>query len=163
MIGWILTTLAVTGAIFNMQRRVEGFYLWIVANVGFLTLSLQRSDYAQAVLWAVYTLISLNGIRVWWKKDDDGDSDTPLTGRDGPEHPNCRCAIVPIQKKNKRDEETLREIGAEMCEAKRRADILWGGSDEEPVEEIRFTPGHRMRVSDVYIGSNVDEENEGGR
>jgi nicotinamide riboside transporter PnuC len=68
MIGWIATAMALMGAVFNSQRRVEGFYLWVASNVVFLVLAACRRDWPQVVLWTMYTGISLRGIVVWTRK-----------------------------------------------------------------------------------------------
>jgi nicotinamide riboside transporter PnuC len=76
----------------NAQRRVEGFYLWVVANIAFAAKAASIGDWSMVVLWCVYTLITLNGIRVWWKKE-----------------------------REERDTDTLDDIGSEIAEANRRA------------------------------------------
>ncbi|KKN24490.1 hypothetical protein LCGC14_0894300 [marine sediment metagenome] len=67
-ISWIITAGSILGAIFNARGNVKGFYIWIVANVGWITYNIYIEEYALAALFGVYTFICIYGI--WkWKKD----------------------------------------------------------------------------------------------
>jgi len=69
MIWWICTGLAIAGSLFVAQRRIEGFYFWIVADVGFVVKNASAGDWSQVFLWVVYAVIAVNGVRVWWRKE----------------------------------------------------------------------------------------------
>ena len=64
----LVSVLAVTGAILNARRRIEGFYLWIVANTALLIRNLCIGKYAQVGLWFAYLVICIVGIATWKKK-----------------------------------------------------------------------------------------------
>ena len=68
MIEWILTALSIGGALLNSNKRVEGFYFWLVGNAGWLIFAIQAEHYGQAVLWAFYFGICINGIYQWRKQ-----------------------------------------------------------------------------------------------
>lgn len=69
MIIWIITLMAIGGVVLNIKRRVEGFYLWTISNIGFVAVDYNAGLYAQAVLFVVYTGLSVWGIIEWRKKD----------------------------------------------------------------------------------------------
>jgi nicotinamide riboside transporter PnuC len=68
LISWILTTLSVIGAIRNAQGKIDGFYIWVVSNVGWVVYDIVTNQPAQIALFSVYTLITLYGIYKWSKK-----------------------------------------------------------------------------------------------
>ena len=69
MFIWIITTMAIVGVIFNVKKRIEGFYLWTISNLGFVVIDYKAGLYAQALLFVVYTGLSIWGIVEWRKKD----------------------------------------------------------------------------------------------
>lgn len=72
MFIWIITILAIVGVVLNIKRRIEGFYLWTMSNIGFVVVDYNAGLYAQAVLFMVYTGLSVWGIIEWRKKDLSG-------------------------------------------------------------------------------------------
>ena len=67
LISWILTTLSVIGAIRNAQGKIDGFYIWVVSNVGWIVYDIVTNQPAQIALFSVYAVISLYGILKWNK------------------------------------------------------------------------------------------------
>lgn len=68
IIGWAATALSIIGAILNAQKKISGFYVWLVANAIWVGYDLYLKNYPQAVLFAVYFGISSYGVWVWLKK-----------------------------------------------------------------------------------------------
>ena len=67
MITWIMSALSIIGAVLNAKGKVSGFYFWIVANLAWVAYDISIGLYSQAVLFAVYTVISAWGIYQWRK------------------------------------------------------------------------------------------------
>jgi nicotinamide riboside transporter PnuC len=66
--SWVWVGFAIAGAIVNANHKIEGFYLWLVANVGLIIHNLRVDEKPQAMLFIVYCGISAYGI--WkWRKD----------------------------------------------------------------------------------------------
>ena len=72
MFIWIITLMAIAGVVLNVKRRIEGFYLWTISNIGFVVVDYYAGLNAQAVLFIVYTGLSIWGIIEWRKKDVSG-------------------------------------------------------------------------------------------
>jgi nicotinamide riboside transporter PnuC len=68
---WIITILAIVGVVLNINKRVEGFYLWVGSNLAWGVIDYNAGLYAQAVLFIVYTGLSVWGIIEWRKKDSE--------------------------------------------------------------------------------------------
>ena len=67
-ISWLFSTFSVIGAFLNAYGRIEGFYIWILANLGWIVYCVCGGLYAQVPMWLVYTIISLVGIIMWKRK-----------------------------------------------------------------------------------------------
>jgi hypothetical protein len=48
--------------------KVDGFYIWIVSNLGWLVAEIILKQWAQVPMWIVYTILSVVGIVMWKKK-----------------------------------------------------------------------------------------------
>lgn len=58
-----LTTLfAIWGAYLNSMGKVVGFAIWIVTNLIFVLNNIMIEQWAQAFLFFIYTMISINGL-----------------------------------------------------------------------------------------------------
>jgi nicotinamide riboside transporter PnuC len=68
IINWIFTIIALVGTFLNAQMNILGFVFWIVSNTGFLIINFLNTNYAEAVLFFVNTLVSISGIITWRKK-----------------------------------------------------------------------------------------------
>lgn len=67
MIGWILSFLAIIGAVFNARKKRVGFLIWIVSNAGWICVNIQNDFYSQIPLWIVMTILSVYGYINWGK------------------------------------------------------------------------------------------------
>lgn len=67
-IGWIISGIAIVGAICNANALIVGFFLWIIANTLLAILNWKKKDYAQVTLWIAYDIIAIWGIIVWAHK-----------------------------------------------------------------------------------------------
>ncbi len=65
LIPWILTAIAIAGAIFNSQGQKKGFLYWLVSNTGFCIYNAFLGEIAMCCLFAVYLVITINGLRKW--------------------------------------------------------------------------------------------------
>lgn len=66
--NWIILVLAIYGAYLNSKKDIKGFYLWTVTNLYLLSWNFLIGEYFQSVLFSVYLLITVNGIRNWKKQ-----------------------------------------------------------------------------------------------
>jgi nicotinamide riboside transporter PnuC len=65
--SWFAVGLSLTGNILiNYQKRI-GFVVWSTGNLFWIALALGRKDYAQMVLFGVYTLLNVHGYFTWKK------------------------------------------------------------------------------------------------
>jgi hypothetical protein len=71
--SWLLSALSIVGALLNALGKVFGFYLWIVADIGWIIVEIYLQQWAQVPMWAVYTVISIIGI-IMWKRKKIGES-----------------------------------------------------------------------------------------
>jgi len=65
LISWALTLLSVIGAIRNAQGKIDGFYIWVVSNIGWVGYDIYTKQPAQIALFSVYTAITIYGIIKW--------------------------------------------------------------------------------------------------
>jgi len=68
MIPWILSAVSILGAILNTRKRVEGFYVWNIGNIGwilYIVLTAQKDLYGQILLWLAYIGVCCYGIYNW--------------------------------------------------------------------------------------------------
>lgn len=65
---WALMALSVAGTLLVIRRRVLGYYLWVVSNIGWIAVDFHRGVYAQALLFFIYLALSVYGI--WDAKND---------------------------------------------------------------------------------------------
>jgi len=67
MVAWIVTVIALTGAFLNIKKRWEGFALWMISNGFWCLVNIGIEQYPQAVLFAVFFLLSAYGVVLWRK------------------------------------------------------------------------------------------------
>ncbi len=67
LISIILTLTSIVGAIWNARGNIWGFYIWVPANLGWIAYDIVIEQYSQAVLFFVYTVITIYGIYQWRK------------------------------------------------------------------------------------------------
>lgn len=68
LIPWILSAIAITGAIFNANGKRISFWIWLGSNNGWMIYCLMQGFYAQVPMWAIYVTISIIGIVRWRQK-----------------------------------------------------------------------------------------------
>lgn len=68
MIPWILSGLAIIGAILNASGKRIGFYVWLVANIGWVIQCTLTSQYGQLPMWIFYSCICVFGLIQWKRK-----------------------------------------------------------------------------------------------
>ncbi|MDG4476164.1 nicotinamide mononucleotide transporter [Thiovibrio frasassiensis] len=66
MYEWILTGLSILGTLYNLQKRVAGWVIWSIANIGWIVCFFQKDMMAEAFLFSVYLVLSVYGIFKWW-------------------------------------------------------------------------------------------------
>ncbi|MCF7910411.1 nicotinamide mononucleotide transporter [Candidatus Pacearchaeota archaeon] len=69
-IEWLATFLSLFGYIFIAIKRLEGFYIWIVANLIWVYIGVISQLWGMTTLFSAYTLISLYAIVFWKKKNN---------------------------------------------------------------------------------------------
>jgi len=62
---WILTFLSITGTLFNIQKKIAGWFIWAVANLGWIISFTLKGMIAEATLFGVYFILSIYGIIRW--------------------------------------------------------------------------------------------------
>ena len=65
VITWTLTVLSIVGVILNAQRKVCGFYVWMVTNAAWAAVALYKGVPAQAALFIVYFILCFYGVWKW--------------------------------------------------------------------------------------------------
>ena len=68
IISWLLTTISLTGAIFNAKGNIWGFFIWVPVNIAWAVYDFIVGQPALASLFIAYTIITLFGIYTWRKK-----------------------------------------------------------------------------------------------
>jgi nicotinamide riboside transporter PnuC len=66
-IVWIATVLGIAGSVLNVKKHYSCFIVWEIANVLLIIYNLHITEYAQALLFAVYAVITGWGLISWIK------------------------------------------------------------------------------------------------
>ena len=66
MYEWILTGLSILGTLYNLQKRVAGWVIWSIANLGWIIIFTRKGMMAESFLFSVYLVLSVYGIFKWW-------------------------------------------------------------------------------------------------
>lgn len=70
-----LSTLSITGAILVGFKKVQGFYIWVVANFSWIAINLYQGVLQdQVFMWSAFLATSIFSIYNWHK--DDARSET---------------------------------------------------------------------------------------
>jgi len=67
LIPWIFTLLSIIGAVLNARGKKSGFVVWIISNIGWVSWNIYIKEYAQCLLFLVYTGTSSYGLYKWSK------------------------------------------------------------------------------------------------
>ena len=65
LIEWAATLLSITGAILNVFKYIEGFYIWTVASLFWIAFAWKHKHYGLLILSVVYLIIDILGIITW--------------------------------------------------------------------------------------------------
>lgn len=65
---WLITVIAIIGAVANARKKRCGFALWIISNGYLCVYDLWLGLYPQALLYAAFLLISIHGLAHWTEK-----------------------------------------------------------------------------------------------
>ena len=69
---WIVTLICVIGVIINAQKKIQGFYWWMVGNACWIIINLYNGVWAAAALFTFYFCMCFYGLYMW-KKDERGE------------------------------------------------------------------------------------------
>jgi len=64
---WVFMLLSITGVVLNVKKLRICFIFWIPANMGWIAVNLYKDIHAQALLFVVYTSLSVWGWTEWGK------------------------------------------------------------------------------------------------
>ena len=67
MFEWALTAMSLIGTWFNIQKKVSGWVIWLVANLGWVTIFTLKGMVPEATLFSAYTILSIYGIVKWMR------------------------------------------------------------------------------------------------
>lgn len=59
---WVLMALSIAGTLLVIRRRVSGYYLWVISNIGWIAVDIHKGVHAQALLFFIYLGLSVYGI-----------------------------------------------------------------------------------------------------
>lgn len=65
MFEWFLTGLSILGTLYNLQKRVAGWVIWTISNIGWIVSFSLKGMLAEATLFSVYLILSVYGIFKW--------------------------------------------------------------------------------------------------
>lgn len=69
ILSWVMSGIALIGTLLNAERNKWGFVFWLVSNF-YLTLKFWYiAEYAQSILFAIYTLLAIRGIYKWTEEE----------------------------------------------------------------------------------------------
>ena len=64
-LSYLFTVIAIIGGIFNARGSIYGFYLWLLSNGYFVLDGLIYKRYYQVILFGVYSITTIYGIKKW--------------------------------------------------------------------------------------------------
>ena len=70
IIGWLATIGGISGQIFIMFKKINGFYVWAVAAIFQIVLAYLTGSISQLVLWIFFLIMDVISL-VKWKIDDE--------------------------------------------------------------------------------------------
>lgn len=69
ILSWVMSAVALAGTVLNAERNKWGFIFWLVSNLYMTVRFTYIGEYAQAVLFFVYTVLAIRGIISWTQKE----------------------------------------------------------------------------------------------
>ena len=73
MLYWLIAVAALVGVWLNIRKHVACFWIWALTNATWTVVDYQHGIYPQAVLQAVYFVLSVYGIWQWSHAPRGGD------------------------------------------------------------------------------------------
>jgi hypothetical protein len=74
-IGLGVSVISLVGLLYNARMNIKGYYIWLVANVAWIPLSVLAGAWYQTPIWIGFTIGSIYGIREWRARSEDDDQD----------------------------------------------------------------------------------------
>jgi nicotinamide riboside transporter PnuC len=71
ILTWVLAAVSLVGVWLNIRKDKRCFYLWIGANTGWIFIDIKADLIAQALLFGVYTVLSVYGLYIWGKEEKE--------------------------------------------------------------------------------------------
>jgi len=65
----IALVITLLGTILNSRKNIYGFYIWIVANIMWLVITLKLQDISISIQYIIFILLNFYGIYQWKKKN----------------------------------------------------------------------------------------------
>lgn len=69
--NWLIVVIALVGIVLNVRRKWQGFLFWLVSNAWWCVHNIAIGEYAQAVLFFVFWVLSVYGIHNWKRKESN--------------------------------------------------------------------------------------------
>ena len=67
---WMLTALSLVGVWLNIKKKVSGFYIWLIGDIGWVYIDFKEGLTSQAVLFIVYSFLCIYGIYEWRQSNE---------------------------------------------------------------------------------------------
>lgn len=67
---WVVTIISLIGSVLNAKKSKWCFYIWILANMLWLTYDIHIELYSRAALDVIQTIICVSGI-IYWNKEEN--------------------------------------------------------------------------------------------
>lgn len=65
---WLVAVLSLVGVVLNIRKRPECFAIWTGTNAAWVVVDVAHGVYPQAILQALYCLLSVWGLIEWRRK-----------------------------------------------------------------------------------------------
>lgn len=62
---WFGVSLGLGGGVLNSRQQIGGFHLWIASDIVLIAVNAHAQLWGQALLFVLYMIICINGIRTW--------------------------------------------------------------------------------------------------
>ncbi len=66
---WFFVLISLCGNFFIIKKNILGFYLWLLADVFLIVHNFYIQEFAQSVLYIIYTIFCIYGILKWGDND----------------------------------------------------------------------------------------------
>jgi hypothetical protein len=68
LMGLGVSCISLLGLAYNTRMRIEGYYVWLVANIAWIPLSILAGAWYQTPIWVGFTIGTAYGIREWRRR-----------------------------------------------------------------------------------------------